>query len=233
MTLASRLLRVAAGAAVVVVALLIAAFGYRAWRQHDNALAYAITAPQGVEEASFVPIGAIDQWIAIRGEDRANPVLLYLHGGPGRSSTPLAPALRSWEKHFTVVMWDQRGAGKTFGRNGTDEQPMTVARMVDDGIEVTEYLRRHLDKKTIVLLGHSWGTELGVLMAKQRPDLFSAYVGTGQVVSIAEKEPYSLEAPHKVFAVIPGGGHSAVLTMPDEFLKLLLRDVRPVALAAG
>lgn len=177
-------------AGALVVALLIAGFGYRSWRQRDNALAYAIHTPAGVEEAGFVAIGGIDQWISIRGEDRANPVILFLHGGPGRSITPLAPVFRPWEKHFTVVMWDQRGAGKTWGRNGVNEEPMTIARIVADGIEVAEYLRRRLDGRPLVVLGHSWGTEIGLLMAQARADLFAAYVGTGQVVSIAEKEPY-------------------------------------------
>ena len=173
---------------VIVVAGL--GFGYRAWRQHENAIAFTIATPNGVQEASFVRIGGIDQWISTRGEDRANPVVLFLHGGPGNSILPLEPVFHAWESHFTMVQWDQRGAGKTYGRNGTNEQPMTVERIVQDGIEVAEYLRGHLEKSKIVLLGHSWGTEIGMQMVIARPDLFSAYVGTGQVVSIREKEAY-------------------------------------------
>src|SRR4029077_10005075 len=89
---------------------------------------------------------------------------------------------------FTVVMWDQRDAGKTFVRNGPLHD-MSLARVARDGIELAEYLRRHLRKARIALLGHSWGTMVGLRMVHDRPDLFSAYVGTGQVVSIAEKEP--------------------------------------------
>jgi len=178
---------------LIVAAIMTIVFGYRAWRQHRNAAEYAITTPNGIQEAQFIPVGGIEQWVSIRGEDRANPVLLFLHGGPGNSILPLEPVFRAWEKHFTMVQWDQRGAGKTFGRNGIDEQPMTVARFVQDGIEVAEYLRTHLHKHNVVLLGHSWGTEIGMQMAVARPDLFSAYVGTGQVVSIAEKETYIYE----------------------------------------
>jgi pimeloyl-ACP methyl ester carboxylesterase len=86
------------------------------------------------------------------------------------------------------VHWDQRGAGKTYGRNRADPGPMTIDRMVLDGIEVTRYLLEHLDREQLIVVGHSWGTVLGLLMVKARPDLYAAYVGTGQVVAKAEKE---------------------------------------------
>jgi len=85
------------GLAVVVAALIItvvAALLYRAWRQHENAETLAIHTPNGIEEAGFVRIGGIDQWVQIRGDDRANPVLLFLHGGPGNSLTPASSLLR-------------------------------------------------------------------------------------------------------------------------------------------
>jgi len=182
------------GLAVVVAALIItvvAALLYRAWRQHENAETLAIHTPNGIEEAGFVRIGGIDQWVQIRGDDRANPVLLFLHGGPGNSLTPASSLLRGWEKTFTVVMWDQRCAGKTFVRNGGAPSctGMSIASVAHDGISLAEYLRRHLHKNKIVALGVSWGTMVGIRMVKDRPDLFSAWVGSGQVVSVAEKEP--------------------------------------------
>ena len=143
------------------------------------------TAP--VTEQGYVPIGGIDQWIQIRGQHRDNPVVLWLSGGPGFSTIPSTPAYSGWEAAFTVVMWDQRGEGKTFERSGRSvAASMTIAQMTQDGIEVAEYLRRRLGKDKIVLLGHSWGSILGIHMVKQRPDLFAAYVGTGQVVQLAE-----------------------------------------------
>ena len=183
-------IRILAGMIGVVVVIVVLALFHRAWRQHENARAYAIHTPNGIQESMFVKIGGIEQWVQIRGDDRDNPVILYLHGGPGNSETVLYPVFRTWEKHFTVVMWDQRGAGKTFGRNGTNERPLTMAQYVRDGVEMAEYLRRHLHKKRIILIGHSWGTGFGLMIAVARPDLFWAYVGTGQVVDIAEKETY-------------------------------------------
>jgi len=175
---------------VFIAVVALAALGYRAWRQHANAQALAIRTPNGIEEASFLNIGALDQWVQIRGEDRNNPVLLFVHGGPGSSETPLSPLFRPWEKYFTVVMWDQRCAGKTFARNGARScRGLSIAGVASDGIALTNYLRGHLHKTKIVLLGHSWGTMVGLRMVHDRPDLFSAFVGTGLVVSIPEKEP--------------------------------------------
>lgn len=173
-----------------VVVLAAAALGYRAWRQHLNALALAIRTPNGVEETAYVRLGGIEQWIQIRGEDRRNPVLLFMHGGPGNSESALSALFRPWEKYFTVVMWDQRCAGKTFARNGAAScRGMSIAKVAGEGIALTQFLRAHLHHDKIVLLGHSWGTMIGTRMIRNRPDLFSAYVGTGQVVSVAVKEP--------------------------------------------
>jgi pimeloyl-ACP methyl ester carboxylesterase len=148
-----------------------------------NARDYAVTTPNGIDEASYVKIGGIEQWITIRGEDRKNPVLLLLHGGPGDATNPWGYAgFRTWLKYFTVVQWDQRGAGRTFGRNGeAAASTITVERMVQDGVELAELLSKKLQKDKIVLVGHSWGSVLGVFMVKARPELFYAFVGTGQV----------------------------------------------------
>ena len=150
-----------------------------------NARTYAITAANGIDEGSYVKIGGIEQWITIRGEDRHNPVLLFLHGGPGDATNPWGyAAFRSWLKYFTVVQWDQRGAGRTFGRNGASTaSTITPDRMVQDGIELSELLKKRLHKDKIVLVGHSWGSVLGFFMVKTRPDLFYAFVGTGQVAA--------------------------------------------------
>jgi pimeloyl-ACP methyl ester carboxylesterase len=151
--------------------------------RNRNARDYAITTPNGIDEGRYVEVGGIEQWISIRGEDRKNPVLLFLHGGPGDATNPWGYAgFRSWLKHFTVVQWDQRGAGRTLGRSGASlASTITIERMVQDGIELAELLRKTLRHDKVVLVGHSWGSILGVFMAKTRPDLFYAFVGTGQV----------------------------------------------------
>ena len=158
----------------------------RGRRQRALARQMAISAPNGVVEGRFVRIGGIEQWITIRGEDRANPILLIVHGGPGSVYSVLSPLLRSWERAFTVVQWDQRGAGKTFGRTGKGGSgPITFDRLVADGLELTEYLRGHLGQEKIILIGSSVGSLIGTMMVKRRPDLFWAYVGVDQNVGVA------------------------------------------------
>lgn len=137
-----------------------------------------------VHDRLYVDIGGIEQWIQIQGADRHNPAMLVLHGGPGSTWDPFTALFSAWERRYTMIYWSQRGAGKTYRRSGEAvASTMTIERMVDDGIEVTEFLRRRLGRKQLILLGHSWGTVLGVQMVQRRPDLFAAYVGTGQFVS--------------------------------------------------
>jgi len=146
----------------------------------------ARAADSGIAEEGFVRIGGIEQWITIHGDNRDNPVIVVLHGGPGEAQTPLETLYAGWQRQFTVVQWDQRGAGKTFGRNGKATPDMTLDRMVQDAVEVADYARQRLGVKKVILLGHSWGALLGVNVIKKRPDLFCAYVGTGQVVGWAQ-----------------------------------------------
>jgi pimeloyl-ACP methyl ester carboxylesterase len=176
-----------------------------------NAGNYAIMTSSGIDEATYVEVGGIEQWITIRGEDRNNPVLLFLHGGPGDATNPWGyAAFRSWLKYFTVVQWDQRGAGRTFGRNGASSaSTITPGRMIQDGIEVSELLKKRLHTDKIVLIGHSWGSVLGFLMVKARPELFYAFVGTGQVA--AESARSSAVAYEALVARASRDGNSAAL----------------------
>jgi pimeloyl-ACP methyl ester carboxylesterase len=149
-----------------------------------NATAATAQAPTvRIDRMLFVTLGGIDQWISIRGDDRANPVLLVVHGGPGEAQWPQAEMYRPWEKSFTVVQWDQRGAGHTFGRYRTKTPDVTLDRISKDGVELADYLCRELGKKKIIVLGHSWGSVVATHMVQMRPDLFGAYVGTGQPAS--------------------------------------------------
>jgi pimeloyl-ACP methyl ester carboxylesterase len=160
------------------------ATGARAVAQAHQADAYAIQTPNGIDEAEFVPINGVDQWITIRGQDRKRPVVLILHGGPGQAQSHLIQRMGPMEKDFVVVQWDQRGAGKTLAHAGGSVDPaVDLKTMVSDGLAVTEYLRRHLHRDRIVLLGFSWGSRLGVEMAQARPSGYAAYVGTGQAAA--------------------------------------------------
>ena len=157
---------------------------------------YAITSPNRIDEGSYVMAGGIEQWITIRGEDRSNPVLLFVHGGPGEATNPYAWAyFAPWEKYFTVVQWDQRGAGRTLRKTGAKVAPaITRERMTQDGIELADYLRKHLGKEKIIVVAHSFGTLLALGMVRARPELFYAYVGTGQVADERKSLSAAFEA---------------------------------------
>src|SRR5687768_3241099 len=131
-----------------------------------NARDYAIVGANPVDEGRYVALGGVEQWITIRGEDRSNPVVLFLHGGPGDATNPWSYAVfRPWLKHFTVVQWDQRGAGRTLGRNGSSSaRSVTIPRLTQDGIQLAELLRATLQKEKIIIVGHSWGSILGTYM---------------------------------------------------------------------
>lgn len=172
---------------MVVLSLVFPALAQQAGRTLHN------RAPEPVKEEMFVQIGGIDQWITIKGDDRSNPILLFLHGGPGDAWSPFADAMfAGWEKDFTLVQWDQRGSGRTYAKSGRSIEPtMTVERMAQDGIEVAEFLTKHLNEKKIIVEGGSWGSILGIHMAHARPDLFYAYLGNAQLVNTRKAESAS------------------------------------------
>jgi pimeloyl-ACP methyl ester carboxylesterase len=169
---------------VLLVVVAAAALGsYRAWRQHEGERALAITAPNGIDEGLFVDVGGVEQWITIRGTDRRNPVLLVVHGGPGTPLSPLATSFLPFERQWTVVQWDQPGAGRTFARAGeTLPATTSVASIAADGVAVTERVTRRLGAERVVLLGLSFGSVVALDMVRARPDLYAAYVGTGLFV---------------------------------------------------
>ena len=145
---------------------------------------YAVQNPKGIEELKQVKIGGVDQWLHIRGRDRNNPMLLFLHGGPGSAMIGLMDAIqRPWEDFFTVVQWDQRQTGKSYYPADDENAPLTVQQFIGDTEEVIRYLREYLNKDKLFVLGSSWGTILGMHMAKSHPDWLYAYIGVGQVVS--------------------------------------------------
>ena len=147
----------------------------------------ALESSASIHQVGYVRIGGIPQWIEIRGWDRTNPVILWLHGGPGAPVLPASYAsFLPWEKTFTIAHWHQRGAGLTYAATPGNPSPLTIDRMVQDGIEVAEHVRSRLRKDKVILIGHSWGSVIGTRMVQRRPDLFAAYVGTGQFNSLED-----------------------------------------------
>jgi pimeloyl-ACP methyl ester carboxylesterase len=151
------------------------------------------TRGRGINVLERIDLGGIKQWISIQGTDAANPVLLFLHGGPGSAKLSKlriqCPALL---EHFVVVNWDQRGAGKTGGPlTAPDASGVDMLRR--DAHELVLHLRQRFAGKKIYLLGFSWGTVLGLWTARDYPEGLAAFISVGQVVSPREGEKLSLE----------------------------------------
>lgn len=139
--------------------------------------------PGSIAELSTIDVNGHDLHVMIRGHSIDNPVLLFLAGGPGGSEMgAMRNHLPELEEHFTVVTWDQRGAGKSYDELDPTHT-YTLDSAVDNTITVTNHLRDRFGQDRIYLLGQSWGTTLGVLAVQQRPDLYAAFIGTGQMVS--------------------------------------------------
>jgi pimeloyl-ACP methyl ester carboxylesterase len=150
-----------------------------------------IVTPDGVKETYEVTLGGMRQVVNVRGSDRRNPILLFVHGGPASVEMPMAWTFqRPWEDYFTVVQWDQRGAGRSYPLNDPAKIADTLKpdRYRDDAIELIELLRRKYDAPKVVLMGYSWGSFVGLAVAAKRPDLLYAYVGVGQGIDFRENE---------------------------------------------
>ncbi len=150
-----------------------------------------IVTPDGVQETFVATLGGARQVVNVRGTDRDNPILIFVHGGPGAVEMPFAWTFqRPWEDFFTVVHYDQRGAGRSYPLNspGTLAPTMTLERYRDDAIELIELLQERYGERKVVLMGHSWGSFVGLAVALERPDLLHAYVGVGQGIDFRESE---------------------------------------------
>lgn len=144
-----------------------------------------------IDERGLIPIGGIPQWISVRGRHASQPLLLFLHGGPAFTVSPVSYYyMRDWEEHFTVVQWDQRGAGKTYAASDPAQikDTLNVERLVADAEELIGYLRQKYHQERIVLMAHSFGTILGVKLAQRHPEWFHAYVGMGQFTDFQQSE---------------------------------------------
>ena len=139
-----------------------------------------------ISEKVFVDINGVRQGMFIKSKDAANPVLLYLHGGlPDYFLTQKYPT--GLEEYFTIVWWEQRGSGISYGADIPPES-MSLEQMISDTLEVTNYLRNRFGKEKIYLMGHSGGTFIGIHTAAQAPELYYAYIGVAQMSNQLKSE---------------------------------------------
>jgi pimeloyl-ACP methyl ester carboxylesterase len=144
--------------------------------------------PPAIDEGFFADVRGAPQWITLRGADVANPALLMIFG-PGAGFTRMAPFFAPWEQAFTLVQWDQPGGGATFATNG--EAPLSLDRLAADAAAVAEIVCARLGVAKVVVLGVSGGSIVALKLAKARPDLIAAFVGTGQIVHWARQAALS------------------------------------------
>jgi pimeloyl-ACP methyl ester carboxylesterase len=194
-----------------------------------------IVMPNGVERLEKVRIGGIDQWVSIRGTDRRNPVLLYIHGGPGYVSIPMSWWFsRGWEEYFTVIQWDQRAAGKTYLLTdpATIAPTLTREHMIADAEEMAAWVRRELGKDKIFVLGHSWGSFLGLQLAERHPEWLYAYIGVCQLIDGPESERRgwrfamdaarrdgNADAVRELESIAPYGAAGRAIPMKDIYVE--------------
>src|SRR6266853_445316 len=194
-----------------------------------------IVTPNGVERLEKVRIGGIDQWVSIRGTDRRNPVLLHIHGGPGYISIPMSWWFsRGWEEYFTIVQWDQRAAGKThlLTDPAAIAPTLTRERMIADAEEMAAWVRREFGKDKIFVLGHSWGSFLGLQLAENHPEWLYAYIGVCQLIDGSESERRgwrfamdaarrdgNAEAVRELEAITPYGAPGQTIPIKDIYVE--------------
>lgn len=158
----------------------------------ESKITNAIKTPDGIESLEEVRIEDKDFWLYIRSQNKKNPILLFIHGGPAISSMPFAKKKYQGklEENFNVIHWDQRGCGKSYN-SSIDAKELTLDHYISDTIKLSEYLLKRFNQKKIYLVGHSWGSVIGLLSAHRKPHLFHAYIGLCQIVNMEESEKIS------------------------------------------
>lgn len=181
------------GAMVVLVFVVVLASGLgvlllvrKKYQRYMTAM-YSIRDDRGIEVLEPVMIGGLKQWLHIRGRNKDNPILLFIHGGPGFTHIGWFDEIQKpWENHFTVVQWDQRQVGKSYAPLRTVGKTVNHQQMIADTEEVVAYLRKRFQQNKIFIMGTSYGTYLGMHIAKRQPDWLYAYISIGQVVTMME-----------------------------------------------
>lgn len=180
-----------------------------------NKKTYAIQSVDGIEFYGYIEIGNIEQYVQIRGEHKDNPVIIFVHGGPGFPITYLSTYHQHYlEEDFTIVNYDQRGSGRTYYRNLSDgytNQTLSSKILLEDLDGIVNYICNKLEQDKIIMMGQSWGSILGTNYVRSTPDKVEAYIGVGQVTDFDQG---------KVFAA-----EKAMLEANEEDQKILLDNI--------
>lgn len=168
----------------------------------------------GINESMYLEINGTKEWINIYGKDKNNPVLLYLHGGPGSATSEIDYAFtRKWADIYTIVTLDQRNCGKSYNKNQNDLS-LTKEMFMRDGKELTEYIRNYLKVDKITILGHSWGSMYGANLIHEYPEYYDLFIGVGQLIDPVSNEKAFIE-------------EAKIWAKADEESLKLLKEINP------
>jgi pimeloyl-ACP methyl ester carboxylesterase len=198
------------GLAILILLIITASCSYTAkvYDRNNQIIELAVDYKYKVE------INNTKQWIFPSGASEDNPVILWLDGGPGGSEVGwVREYLGPLHEHFTVVCWDQRGTAKSYGAV-RDRKDMLVEDFVQDVIELSEYLGQRFNQEKIYLVGHSWGTIIGLMAVERRPDLFFAYIGAAQQINSIENDSIGWDMIHS--GALAGGNTKLVKTLEEQ-----------------
>ena len=146
----------------------------------------------------FIEVNGANHYLYHKGEDTDNKVMLFLHGGPGSSEANFAYTMQDkWESVYTVVHYDQRGAGKTLKANKNIEKP-TFEMLIEDALEIIKYVKKKYNKEKITLFGHSFGSLLASILVKKYPEHFEMYISAGQFLDMVKNEDIAFEKLQEV-----------------------------------
>ncbi len=166
----------------VIIILVLVIVGVRTVHKNQT----DIKTENGIQESGYVSIGGIEQYIQIRGEDVNNPIVIFLHGGPGSNMTYISTYYQTGiEDAFTIVNWDQRGCGRTYFKNQDSQtsSELSIDTLLTDLDDLTNYVTNRFGQEKVIIMGHSWGTIVGSEYVAKHPEKVTAYVGLGQFVN--------------------------------------------------
>lgn len=149
---------------------------------------YKIRTENGIQESTYIDVNGIKQYIQIRGEDKDNDVVIFLHGGPANPISYLSPYFqKNLEDVVTFVQYDQRGSGRTYYKNNCDSDTNVDLLLADlDGI--VDYVCERFGKEKVIIMGHSWGTALGTLYVHEHPEKVSSYIALSQATNVHDNK---------------------------------------------
>lgn len=193
----NKMLAILKWAGIVILAIIVLVVLVVASARLVNWCKYRITTPNGIEESTYIELGGQQQYIQIRGEDKNNPLILFLHGGPASPHSYVSHRYQSqMEDEYTFVNWDQRGSGRTYFKNvklDAENESVTAEQIISDLDELVDYLCERFGQEKVIILGHSWGTIIGSEYARIYPEKVAMYIGVGQVINCVEADRLSYE----------------------------------------